>query len=180
MNDKARPTERYDNVPIFSSLTESEIGRLLRTTDEVNAPAGTFLFKRGDPCDGFFIILSGKVEIRKPDQNGQESTIAFLSNRSVFGEMALIADRPRQASAVVIEPARLTRVRKDNFDRLLAEGDLCAYKVIHALSKIVVERLKKTEDEFLAALKELGSEKQQRKLAELQTFRQKVFTEWSF
>jgi CRP-like cAMP-binding protein len=180
MSEKHRTTERYDQIPIFSHLNESEIGRLLRATEEVNAAVGTVLFKPGDACDGLYVVLSGKVEIRKADQNGAQVPIAALSNRSVFGEMALLADRPRAATAVVVEAARLTLVPKTRFDDLIEKGDIAAYKVIHALAKLVVERLKRTEEEFLGALKELGAEKQKTKLAELQTFRQKVFTEWSF
>jgi CRP-like cAMP-binding protein len=180
VSDHHRKTERYERVPIFAMLSPVETTRLLQSTEEVVAEPGTVLFRRGDPCDGFYIVLAGKIEVRKPGVNGEDVPVAVLSTRSIFGEMSLLADRPRSATAVVVEQARLARMPKKSFDDLIAQGDICAYKVIHSLSKIIVERLRRTEDEFLVTLRELGLEKQQTKLAELQAFRQKVFTEWSF
>ncbi|MBI3723343.1 cyclic nucleotide-binding domain-containing protein [bacterium] len=183
MSKVSRNTERYEKVPIFGHLTQAEIGRVLRSTEELQVPAGTVIFKAGDTCDGFYILLSGRVEIRKPDQNGTEVPVAILSTRSVFGEMSLIVDRPdrkRSATAVATEPTHLNKVAKEAFDALLAAGDLCAYKIIHSFAKIITERLKRTEDELLAVLKEISGDKREKKLAELQAFRQKLFSEWSF
>ena len=52
-------------------------------------PASTEIFKPGDPCDGFYIILDGRVDIRIPSA-GNTTTIATLANRSVFGEMSFL------------------------------------------------------------------------------------------
>lgn len=175
-----RQTERYESVPIFNHLDETEIARILMVTEEMTVPAGKRIFAAGDPCDGFYILLEGRVEIRKPDGQGGEVRIAVLQHRSVFGEMALVVDRKRASSAVAVEECRLNRVLKKDFDALLGRGDLAAYKVVHSFAKVIAERLKKTEEELLALLRELGGDKRERKLAELQEFRQKLFTEWSF
>src|SRR5581483_9300378 len=118
MSEK-RATERYEQIPIFSHLNEAEIGRLLRVTDEKNVAQGGIIFKPADPCDGLWVVLSGKVEIRRRGQNGEDTTVASLSNRSVFGEMALLADRPRSATAIVVDAARVLLVPKARFDELL-------------------------------------------------------------
>ena len=76
-----RKTERFHQIPIFSNLTGQETGRILRITQEMTVPAGTEIFKPEDPCDGFYIILDGRVDIRIPSATGP-TTIATLSNRS--------------------------------------------------------------------------------------------------
>jgi CRP-like cAMP-binding protein len=178
-----REAERFHAIPIFANLEQKEIGRLLKITEERTYEAGSFVFKPGDPVEGFYIILEGKVDIRSPkkdDPGGQLVTLATLENRSVFGEMALIADRKRASAAVAVQKTRLMMVAKKDFDALLADGELCAYKVIHAFAKLLGTRLRRTEDELVALIREFGAEKQDKKLAELQQFRQKLFQEWSF
>ena len=49
-----------------------------------------------------------------------------------------------------------------------------------AFAKLLGTRLRRTEDELVMVLKDLSGDKQQKKLAELQAFRQKLFQEWSF
>lgn len=172
--------QRFEGFPIFHGLSSDELGRVLRGSEELSHPAGHRIFERGDACDGIYIIHEGRVEIRRPDTSGGETRVAVLGRPSVFGEMSLIVERPRSAAAVVVEPAKATKVSRKTFDELIAAGDLSAYKVIRACARIITERLKLTEDQFLATLKEMGGEKRDKKLAELQEFRQKLFTEWSF
>lgn len=169
----------FESFPIFHGLASDEIARVLEGSETLAIAPNTTIFKKGETCDGFYIVLDGQVEIRR-DQNGSGVRVALLGKPSVFGEMSLIVDRPRSAAAVATEAVRLTKVSKKRFDDLLAKGDLAAYKVIRALARIITERLKNTEEEFLATLKELGADKRDKKLAELQQFRQKLFTEWSF
>jgi CRP/FNR family transcriptional regulator len=173
--------KRFEGFPIFHGLSPEEVDRVLVASEELTFPAGHRIFKPGDPCDGFFVISAGSVDIRRlvPDGTG-DVRVALLAKPSVFGEMSLIADRPRSAVAVAVEPVRLTKVSKAGFEGLLERGDLAAYKVIRAFARIVTERLKVTEEQFLSTLKEMGAEKSEKKLAELQAFRQKLFSEWSF
>ncbi len=155
-----RTVEQYEQIPIFAGLSKAEIGRFLKMTEDLTAPAGKRLFSPGDPCDGFYIILDGRVEIRKPDleQKGAEVRVAVLAARSIFGEMALVANRARSSAAIALEPVKLNRIPKADFDALIEAGDIPAYKIVRAFAKLITERL----------------------LAELQTFRQKLFSEWSF
>jgi CRP-like cAMP-binding protein len=171
---------RFEAFPIFHGLSPAEIDRVLKGSEEISRDAHATIFEKGDPCDGFFVIESGTVEIRRKDANGGDFRVAVLGKPSVFGEMSLIVDRPRSAVAIALEPVKLTKVNKDVFDGLIDAGDIAAYKVIRACARIITERLKVTEEQFLATLKDVGSEKREKKLAELQQFRQKLFTEWSF
>ena len=56
---------------------------------------GTLIFQEGDKADGLFIIKNGKVGIRLGNR-----TLADLTVNSIFGEMALIDDAPRSATAI--------------------------------------------------------------------------------
>ncbi len=173
--------KRFDGFPIFSGLSAAEVERVLDGSEDVAFRPNERIFEKGDPCDGFYIIHEGAIEIRRRDLNGGgEVRVALLSRPSVFGEMSLIAERPRSAAAVAVEAARLTKIPKRGFVELLDAGDLAGFKVIRAFARIVTERLKVTEEQLLGMLREVGVEKREKKLAELQAFRQKLFNEWSF
>jgi CRP-like cAMP-binding protein len=175
-------TERFKQVPIFSQyLSESEVARILRITQDVTFTKDEPIFSPGEPNNGFFIIINGRVEIRIPEgDDGGYSLIATLGNRSVFGEMSFLGDRPRSAWAVATVGTSLSHIDGVAFRKLLDDGDLAAYKVVHNFAQLISTRLRQVEDELLQVLDELGGTKRDDKLAELQEFRQKLFQEWSF
>jgi CRP-like cAMP-binding protein len=176
-----RKTERFSRVPIFSQyLEESEIEEILEITEDVTYQEGEQIFQPGDANNGFYIVLSGRVEIRMPEDSGNYSLIATLSNRSVFGEMSFLNNRNRSAYAIATSATKLSRIDGDSFRKRLEEGNLAAFKVIHNFAQLIAMRLRQVEDELLHVLDELGGAKREHKLAELQEFRQKLFKEWSF
>ena len=70
-----------------------------------------WVFKEGDPGDSLFLIKSGMVQIVK-EINGNDVTLATLSDNEVFGEMALFSDLPRSASAQALVSVTLTNIPK--------------------------------------------------------------------
>lgn len=177
-----RHTERFNLIPIFSKLRGQETGRILKICDQVTATAGTDIFKPGDPANGFYLILEGRIDIRRPpeDAGGGPLTLATLSNRSVFGEMSFLHKRPRSAFATAVKKTKLNLVRGDDFTALLDEGDIAAYKVIHNIALLTGTRLRRMEKELLMVLDAVDEKAKTKKLAELQQFRQTLFQEWSF
>ena len=70
-----------------------------------------WVFKEGDPWDSLFLIKSGMVQIVK-EINGNDVTLATLSDNEVFGEMALFSDLPRSAGAQALVAVTLTNIPK--------------------------------------------------------------------
>src|SRR5689334_2242686 len=62
-------------------------------------PAGTTVFKEGDPADGMYLILDGTVLIIRKTQAGEERTVAIVTAGQSFGEIGLLVERPRTATA---------------------------------------------------------------------------------
>lgn len=174
-----RKTERFHQIPIFSNLSGQEVGRVLQNTKEHLLPKGTVIFQPKDPNDGFYIILDGKVEITLP-AGGDETSIATLSNRSIFGEMSFIAKRPRSMKAVAVEETRVNKIDGVAFQTMLDKGDVAAYKVVHNIAILIAGRLRMVEDELLRTIEQLAPERKATKLAEMQEFRQTLYKDWSF
>jgi CRP/FNR family transcriptional regulator, cyclic AMP receptor protein len=175
-----RKTERFHQTPIFSNLAGREVGEILRITEEVHVDEGEDVFKPGDESDSFYIVLDGRVDIRIPSKDSEETvTIATLSNHSVFGEMSFLGKRPRSAYATALERTRLNRVRGEEFFAMIDKGNVAAYKVTYNFAMLIASRLRRVENELLEVLREVGPAGTER-IKELQQFRNTLFDNWSF
>jgi CRP/FNR family transcriptional regulator, cyclic AMP receptor protein len=99
----------------------------------VNYEPGTVLFREGDEGHEMYVIQSGEVEITRTI-NEQSRTLAILSAGEFFGEMAIVNDRPRSATAVVRRKARLLVIAADTFEAMLRGKTEIAARIIKTLA----------------------------------------------
>ena len=118
-------------VPLFSGLSQRQLGKLLIKLFERNYQSGETIFVQGEAGKALFIVLSGKVSIFR-DHNETEELLATLGAGGYFGELALIDDQPRFAGARADEPTGLLILYKSDFDDL-TEGQTIAIKVMNNL-----------------------------------------------
>ena len=105
------------------------------------------IFAEGDVGTVMYILQAGRVEIFKRVR-GQELRLALLEKGDFFGEMAILENRPRTASARAFEAARVLEIDSSTFGQMLLENPEISIRMLRKLSR----RLRNA-DEFL---KELG------------------------
>ncbi|MBP2315949.1 cyclic nucleotide-binding domain-containing protein [Azospirillum soli] len=93
---------------------------------------GHTFFRQGDEGTGAYLIQSGLVSIQK---SGEE--IAVLGPGRIFGELALLAHRPRAATAVALEATVCEIIRKDSFTQALSSMP----PILRSLTRIYIEQL---------------------------------------
>lgn len=99
-------------------------------------PRGTMIFSESQSGNDMFIIQSGQVKISKV-VDGNEVTLAMLSKGDMFGEMALLENKPRSASAIATDDCQLMVVNRQNFDQMVATQP----QLIARLTTTLSERL---------------------------------------
>jgi CRP/FNR family cyclic AMP-dependent transcriptional regulator len=104
-----------------------------------SAKAGEIIFKEGDEADQLFAIKSGEIAIQLGNR-----TLAELSANSIFGEMALIDDAPRSATAVAKTDVELVAISEKQFLFLVSQTPFFALKVMRVLAR----RLRATNKTF--------------------------------
>lgn len=104
-------------------------------------PGGTIIFEQGDPGNHLFIIKKGTVRIFKKIKE-TETTLAILRDGDFFGEMSLLNNDPRSATAEAVEDVQLIAVTKDSFRNMVKNNIDIAIKIIQRLAS----RLKDTDD----------------------------------
>lgn len=104
---------------LFSrDITGVKIDTTNRVQDAYFA-AGSFVFRKGDPATGFYVIEKGQVEVlRTLNGNSQEEVVAVMGPGDFFGEMALVEDRPRGASIRARTDVEVTVIGKGMFARM--------------------------------------------------------------
>lgn len=107
--------------------------------DATTHPTGSTIFKTGDVGQHMFSVLAGTVEILI---NGK--VVETVSDGGVFGEMALIEDRPRTGTAVVTSEARLVPIDRKRFMFLVQQNPFFALQ----LMTIMAQRLRRMDEKL--------------------------------
>ncbi len=140
--------EKLSQVYLFRELTPSEIDTLLSISKEKRVRKDEVVFKEGDTGDAFYFIVSGSVRISTIVPGVGEEALTILREGEYFGEMALIDDAPRSASAIANDDTILLLIEKDNFRKLLAQETGIAYKLLWVFTKTLSARLRKTDEQL--------------------------------
>jgi CRP/FNR family cyclic AMP-dependent transcriptional regulator len=110
--------EILGEVPFFALLDDSERGTLAEQIDEESHKAGTLLFRMGDPGGALYIVRKGVVEISITKQTGESVVIETAKVGDFFGEISLLDNGPRTATAKVLEDCELMVVDRGDLDEL--------------------------------------------------------------
>lgn len=99
---------------------------------------GEIIFCEFEPGNEFYFIQSGRVEIVKIINN-REKTLDILETGDVFGEMAILEEEPRSASAIALDHVKVLKFHRANFDALLQGNPQLAYKLLVIFSKRIYD-----------------------------------------
>ncbi len=106
----ARLKENHKEEDLF---LEEDISQMTR-----NVPAGTMIFSEAMPGNTMYFLQSGSVKICKISKNS-EITLAVLQKGSLFGEMALLENKPRSAIAITEKDSVLLVISNENFPTVI-------------------------------------------------------------
>lgn len=122
------------NLPIFQELSDEDFEKLAKITTEENYKEGDVLFREGDRPEAFYVVRAGEVHILKKADGG-ENLIARLVNGDFFGEMGVIEDTPRYASAIVKSSSQLLKIKRADFDTMMALNPGLAMKIMVTVTR---------------------------------------------
>jgi len=140
-------------VPIFSDLTPKELTEVERIVHRRKYKKNETIIRAGDPGLGMYIIVKGSVEIVEEDEKACKRTLAKLSDGSFFGDMALLDEEPRSASAIALFDSDIIGIFRPDFLDLIYRKPKLGIKVLLALARVIGERLRHT-NELLAKIQE--------------------------
>lgn len=132
--EQLRRLHLLEKVPLFAGLSRRQLGKVLVKLFEKAYEAGDTIFAEGEPGKALFIALDGKVSIHRKGAGG-EYRLTTLTPGGYFGELALIDDHPRLATARADEPSTLLILYKTHFDELIEGHSAIVIRVMGNLLK---------------------------------------------
>ena len=129
--------------PLFAGLPRRLLARLAPRFFEKAYHAGEFVFHEGDPARALFVVVEGAVEIVQVTAQA-EYLLRTLGPGDAFGELALIDDYPRSATARVATSGRLLILYKSDFDALMDGNARIAVVVMRNLSLLLAMYARRT------------------------------------
>lgn len=132
--------ELLSKTPLFRGMPREMIVELAQRLRAVQFRAQTDIFHEGDEGATLYIILNGAVKIFIPATDGREVVLAVLRKRDLLGEMSLLDDKPRSASATTIEPTEAVSLSRNDFLKVLGKYP----DAQRAIIEVLVDRLRST------------------------------------
>jgi signal-transduction protein with cAMP-binding, CBS, and nucleotidyltransferase domain len=137
-------------VPLFADMSDGELREFEKLIHRRTFKASETIFWEGEPGVGMYVIQRGLVAIFKHAPGEGREELATLHNGEFFGELALLDETPRSATAMAKEPSDIIGLfRPDLFD-LLERKPRLGNKFLFQLASIIGERLKNTNSEMQA------------------------------
>jgi signal transduction histidine kinase len=121
------------NIKLFSDLHKPALKKIALLLEEMEYHKGHYIFRKGDEGDAVFIITKGKISVKD-----EEFVLSTLGEGEVFGEYALIDNKPRSASIYVEESVHLLRLSRTDFSRLFGDNK----EILQAMLRMFVNRLR--------------------------------------
>jgi len=119
---------------VFRDMPVEMLDEISRVVEDRVVPARSLVFKRGDPGDSFWVILSGKVRVFRSDDKGVEITLSELGPGQSFGEVALLTGEVRSASVEALEETQALVLTKAQFEQVLKSHPEVSLTFIKQLS----------------------------------------------
>src|SRR5260221_8061347 len=131
-------------VPVFSELSDGDIEALARVCTRRHYPKDTVVFFENEEGDFFFTIISGRIKVTILGDDGREIILSILGPGDFFGEMALLDNEPRSATAIAVEDTELLSLHRTDFQNTIGDNPA----ISHALIKILTARLRRANHQI--------------------------------
>jgi CRP-like cAMP-binding protein len=125
--------ESLARVPLFAGLGKRELQRVGQLTDLMDLPAGRVLMRQGEWGSEMMVILEGRAQVERDG-----AVVGEIGPGGVAGEMALLAEGPRNAAVTLLTDASLLVVGHREFHALMDEMPSVRAQVFESLARRLI------------------------------------------
>jgi CRP/FNR family transcriptional regulator len=122
-------------VDVLEPLSEEELEEFSWRVPDTHVEQGRIFYSPGDRSEALFMLKKGRVRIYKVTPDGWEFTLAVVEAGTMFGEMALTAQRLREAYAEATEPSDICILKSEDLEHLIRENPDVGMRMIRVLSE---------------------------------------------
>ena len=123
-------------VELFEHLNDEDRASLAEAIDIRELGAGDTLFKAGEPGEALYVVRSGEIELFIKDTAGQRIALARVGPGEMFGELALLEQGPRTATAIAMSATELLELDRDDLLLLFQRSPAAALRLLAAMGRM--------------------------------------------
>lgn len=123
------------SIPIFTDLDEASLETILSRARKLTFRKNTVLMSEGEPGESMYVIQSGTVKIFVQDQDGNELILFLEGPGSYIGEISLLDDAPRSASAMTLEKTEVLAISKSVFLECIGDNPELSFRIVRAMTQ---------------------------------------------
>ncbi len=123
------------SIPLFKELSLAELEPIAAGTTMCNVPRGEIIVNRGDPCDGFHLVVYGQVKLAFISTEGSEKVVEIVAPGYSFGEALMFMEKPYILMAQALADSLLLHVSKNVVFAEIERNPKFARKMLAGLSR---------------------------------------------
>ena len=130
--------ELLRTVPIFSELGPADLDKLVRLAARKRYPKDGVVFFENEAGDTLFMVADGRIKVTILGDDGREVILSVLGVGDFFGDMSLLDNEPRSATAIAAEDSELLSLSRADFEGLMKENP----GIMSTLIRVLTSRLR--------------------------------------
>jgi len=134
----------FPRTPLFSSLDEARLRRLIERVELRRLAPGEVLFRRGDTPDALYVVASGEVAVLV----GDSEEVSRLREGTFFGEIALLTDQPRSATIRAVVATELLVIARPVIASVIEDSPAVLQVLLRFMRDRLLEGLVETDPLF--------------------------------
>ncbi|MCF8259469.1 MAG: cyclic nucleotide-binding domain-containing protein [Melioribacteraceae bacterium] len=149
------PTAKTDlenvlrSMPMFEGVRNKDLNNFMELIHNRAYQANEYIFHQSDPGIGLYIIKEGKVLITQTLEGEKNIDLVTFGKGDFFGELALIDDQVRSASAIALSETNLAVIFKPDLDDYIERNPVVGIKILRGMSVIITTRLRAINEDYL-------------------------------
>lgn len=132
---KVKVEEFLNKLPLFNEVPPDQLTQIAQSVTESHVSRGDVIFRRGDPCVGFHIVIYGQVKLAFTSPDGNEKVVEIIGPGHSFGEALMFMEKPYIVAAQALADSLLLHVPKQAVFGELERDSKFARKMLAGLSR---------------------------------------------
>ena len=121
-------------VPFFAELAEDSLDLLIEHSRSLTLRKNTILMSEGETGESMYIVIAGSIRVFVSDEEGNEIVLFLEGPGSYLGEISLLDDEPRTASAITLEKTEVLAISKAGFLACLERNPETAFLIVRTMT----------------------------------------------
>ncbi len=147
--EKSELEEVLFSMPPFKNLNNKQIKLLLKVIHNRVYAVNEIIFYQGDPGIGLYIITRGEVLITQ-NEDDDNIDLALLGRADFFGELALLDNEKRSATAIALKETQVAVIFKTDLDEFVERHPKAGINIMRGISQIIATRLRNLNQDYFS------------------------------